>query len=343
MSAEQMRAVHEAANRAKTPAKPYGDVTYADPGYQKDGVKRYPIDTAAHCKAAWSYINQASNAAKYSSENLAKIKARIRGAAKKFGIQIADSQSNSAGLLAIDVVRDVYLPQEWRSADGGSDLGLMSGHFSVFDAWYPVESKFEGRFLERVDRSAFDQTIADDRDQMRVLFDHGFDPQIGNKVLGPIQTLEPDTRGAFYEVPLFDTTYNRDLLPGLKAGVYGASMRMRVHEDKWDDNPAPSADNPDGITERTILRAGVMEFGAVTFPASPGASANVRSATDRFYDQLRQRDTATYEAAVRAIQAVTPDFAGASEARSPGRSERDTPTYRQRRDDGALRMRGILT
>src|SRR6266498_3151884 len=31
-----------ASAKATDSAKPYGDVTYADPGYQDDGVKRYP-------------------------------------------------------------------------------------------------------------------------------------------------------------------------------------------------------------------------------------------------------------------------------------------------------------
>jgi len=62
---------------------PYGDVEYADPGYQKDGKKRYPIDTEDHIRAAWNYISKPKNAAKYSSENLAKIKAKIVAAWKK--------------------------------------------------------------------------------------------------------------------------------------------------------------------------------------------------------------------------------------------------------------------
>jgi HK97 family phage major capsid protein/HK97 family phage prohead protease len=81
--------------RADDPKKPYGDVTYADPGLQSDGKKRYPIDTAEHCKAAWSYINQADNAGKYSSDDLAKIKGRIKSAAKKFGIEIQSETSSS--------------------------------------------------------------------------------------------------------------------------------------------------------------------------------------------------------------------------------------------------------
>jgi Chromosome segregation ATPases len=77
-----------------TPTKaPYGDVEYADPGHQADKQKRYPIDTAEHARAAWSYINKAENASKYSSDDLAKVKAKIMGACKKFGIEVADTES----------------------------------------------------------------------------------------------------------------------------------------------------------------------------------------------------------------------------------------------------------
>jgi hypothetical protein len=76
--------------------EPYGDVKYADPGYQADKVKRYPIDTPDHIRAAWSYINQAKNAAKYSDERLAQIKARIKAAAEKAGIEISDDGEMSA-------------------------------------------------------------------------------------------------------------------------------------------------------------------------------------------------------------------------------------------------------
>jgi len=77
--------------RAEDSSKPYGDVAYADPGYQDDNKKRYPIDTEEHVRAAWSYINQGDNSSKYSSEQVASIKARIKSAAKKFGIEISDS------------------------------------------------------------------------------------------------------------------------------------------------------------------------------------------------------------------------------------------------------------
>jgi hypothetical protein len=75
---------------------------------------------------------------------------------------------------------------------------------------------------------------------------------------------------------------------------------MRVMDDAWVDKPARSVYNPSGLPERTIARAKVFEFGPVTFPASPSASAGIRSATDHFYEQLARRDQHAYADAVRA-------------------------------------------
>ncbi len=99
-------------------------------------------------------------------------------------------------------------------------------------------------------------------------------------MLGPIAELREADGGADYAVPLFDTSYNRDLIPGIRAGVYGASFRFGVVRQDFDRNPGKSEHNPDGIPERTIREAKVMEFGPVTFPAYPDATAGLRSITD---------------------------------------------------------------
>jgi phage head maturation protease len=325
--------------------KPYGNVTYADP---KNG--KYPIDTAAHAKAAWSYINMPKNAAKYplNGVTLASVKARIMAACKKFGITV--SQSNAAHFAPdLDVVRSGG-GMELHPEDG--TLGTLHGRFSEFGRWYKVSSRFEGDFMERVKRGATLDTIRDDRDAMRVLFDHGMDAQIGNKVLGPIDVLDERADGPHYEVPLFDTSYNRDLLPGLRAGVYGASMRMRVLADEWNDEPPKSDFNPDQLPERTITRMRSFEFGPVTFAANPGASAGVRSATDEFYQRLRERDAPAFEDAVRACGLSLEDFTGRDPVRNGpgGEQENDvqpgnggpSPTTKAARDR-AWRMRRQLT
>ncbi len=79
---------------------PYGNVKYADPGYQDDGIKRYPLDSEEHCRAAWAYINMPKNAAKYAPEELDKIKGRIKEALKKYGVDVAEDQSPEGQMSA---------------------------------------------------------------------------------------------------------------------------------------------------------------------------------------------------------------------------------------------------
>ncbi|MFE2486059.1 DUF6582 domain-containing protein [Streptomyces mirabilis] len=78
------------APKAETPVP--GGGPYADPGYQADKKKRYPIDTRARAKAAWSYVNQADNARLYTSAQLKRIKQRITKALKGFGVTVATAE-----------------------------------------------------------------------------------------------------------------------------------------------------------------------------------------------------------------------------------------------------------
>ncbi len=193
-----------------------------------------------------------------------------------------------------NLVRAVYPADiEVRSASGDA-MPTLEGHFAVFNTWTEINSIFEGNFMESIAPGAFDKTIAEGVNQMRVLFNHGGDPHIGDKVLGSIKSLEADDIGPRYEVPLFDTSYNRDLVPGLRAGVYGASFRFRVLREELVDEPGVSDYNPRGLTERTITELQCMEFGPVTFPAYPEATAGVRSLTDQ-YRLMPIRDRADRE------------------------------------------------
>jgi hypothetical protein len=63
----------------------YGDVQFADPVNNK-----YPIDSAEHVRAAWSYINHKDNAAKYDKDEVKTIKDRIKRAAKKYDVEISE-------------------------------------------------------------------------------------------------------------------------------------------------------------------------------------------------------------------------------------------------------------
>ncbi len=178
------------------------------------------------------------------------------------------------------VVRSVMPGVELRSAEDGTRT--LHGHFSVFNEWTEIRSMWEGTFIERIAPGAFAKTFQERGDRIKVLFDHGHDPQIGNKPLGKVRSLTEDEKGAAYEVDLFDSSYVRDLIPALEAGTLGASFRFRVVREDFDEEPERSAYNPDGLPERTIREAAVAEFGPVTFPAYEGATAGVRSTTDDF-------------------------------------------------------------
>lgn len=175
-------------------------------------------------------------------------------------------------------------------AQGDGDV--LAGHFAVFDEWTVINSRYEGHFLERLAPSAFDRTLSERGAKVKVLFDHGNDPSVGNKPLGVPSVLEPDGHGVRYEVPLFDASYVNDLKPAIRSGALGASFRFSVPEggDAWHTPTRSSDHNPDRLPERTLTNVDLYEFGPVTFPAYANATAGMRSMTDEFLDTW-MRDT----------------------------------------------------
>lgn len=181
---------------------------------------------------------------------------------------------------------------------------VMEGHFSVFDQWFEINSWMEGHFLERVAPGSFKRTFnawrsASDPHKIQVLLEHGMDPTVGNKPLGVNESLSEDKTGAAYRVSMFDASYVNDLLPALRSGVYGSSYRFRVIADRWDYEPPVSDHNPDGIPERTIIEQAVSEHGPTVWPANPHATAGLRSTTDDYYAQVRNRNPDAYDQLVR--------------------------------------------
>jgi HK97 family phage prohead protease len=175
-------------------------------------------------------------------------------------------------------------------------MPVMTVRFSVFGTWYRIKSFWEGDFMERVAAGAFRKTISERGSQVKVLFDHGMDFNIGDKVLGVPELLEERPDSPYSEVPLLDTSYNRDLVPGLRAGAYGSSFMFNVLRDEWNEEPGRSEHNPDGVPERTITEVRLMEFGPVTWPANPAATAGLRSGTDAYAEKLRARRPERFEA-----------------------------------------------
>jgi len=108
-----------AASDPKAPYGPASEVDYADPGFRQDGKKRYPLNSEKRCRNAWARINQPDNAAKYSPEDLAKVKAKIKAALKRYGVETADDEGGKKKVAAAEL-RDIELarPGTWKLSSG---------------------------------------------------------------------------------------------------------------------------------------------------------------------------------------------------------------------------------
>lgn len=239
----------------------------------------------------------------------------------------------------------------FREDDSTDDLGDLVVRFSPFDTWYEINSWWEGRFLERTVPGAFKKTASEAKRSdglfsTKVLFDHGTDFNIGDKVLGVPhrfeETREDGYHGPIIEANLLDTSYNRDLLPGLKRGAYGSSFMFNVVREEWNNEPDTSDHNPEGLPERTVQEVRTFEAGPVTWPASPTATAGMRagsllgrSGTDPWMERVAARSGPRYEDLVRSYEAArayykTPDFKPSTP--TPG----SDPEPRRQVDEAAL-------
>lgn len=180
-----------------------------------------------------------------------------------------------------DGYRAMAWPAEFRDADEGH-APRLTGHFSRFNVFNEIDSVIEGRFVEMIAPGAYRksfQVLAP-----RVLFQHGKDPQIGDKPIAAPDQLREDEVGPYFEADLFPSVPAL-VTDGLRAGQYGISYRFSVVREDWNPKAKASPANPKGLPERIIREAKVYEFGPVTFPADPGADISVRSITDQMTTQ----------------------------------------------------------
>lgn len=211
---------------------------------------------------------------------------------------------------------------------GEGTLGRLFVRFSPFNVPYEINSWWEGRFIEHTSPGAFKKTIAeakrsDGRYSTKVMYNHGSDFHIGDKLLSVPDFLAEVNSDGYHgpelEGDLFDTSYNRDLLPVLRAGGYGSSFMFEVIREKWDNEPEASETNPEGLPERTVEEVRLFEAGPVTWPASPTASAGMRGklagrcGTDAWMERLATRNGRRYDDLVRSFEAFramykTPDY-----------------------------------
>ena len=164
-----------------------------------------------------------------------------------------------------------------------SDEGrTLIGTPIVFNEWTVIDG-WEGHFKERILPGAVDKTLKERGNKIKVLYNHGFDPFIGEKPLGKPSVQDARDDALHVEVPLADTSYNADIIALLRADVLGMSFRFGVISDEWDNLDA----DDDSLPERSIKEIRLYEYGPVTFPAYEAATVGIRSRSE--YDEYRQR------------------------------------------------------
>lgn len=138
----------------------------------------------------------------------------------------------------------------------------LVGYASAFDV--DVEGPMET--VTRFAKGAWTKTLQEHADDVQVLFNHGQDPTLGMKPLGKPKVMTQDGYGLWTETPLDRTSWNDDLIASLESGAL-RSMSVTFE-------PKETVMNDDR-TVRTITQARLFEFGPVTFPANPGATARL--------------------------------------------------------------------
>lgn len=182
----------------------------------------------------------------------------------------------------LDVERESLIRMSPIALRQEGDGTTLVGYAAVFNEDTVIDS-WEGHFVERIAPGAFRKTLRERRDQIKVLFNHGMDPQIGDKPLGKPTVMKEDERGLYVEVPLDPTSYNRDIIASLASGALdGMSFRMTVVAERWED---PSEER--ALPVRTIREVKLYEFGPVTFPAYEATMAGVRAHAPAAFEAWR--------------------------------------------------------
>jgi HK97 family phage prohead protease len=255
----------------------YGDVTYADPKNHK-----YPINNESRVRAAWSYINMPKNQKGYTPEEVASIKAKIKAAGKKYGIQFSDDgdgdgggdggNGNGRSAPGDDIERRNTLNKvELRSMTGsGREIG---GYAAMFGR----ESRQLGTFIEVVAPSFFNKSHADGWPGMGAgvicRYNHDDFHLLGSTRSGTLRLTLNET-GLDYTVDVPQT--RQDVLELVTRGdVCQSSMAMIVTQDQWGHTAS-------GAALRTLVEGKLVDVSPVITPAYPSTTVALRSlARDR--------------------------------------------------------------
>lgn len=337
---------HALVTRADNPKEPYGPASeahYADPGYQADKKKRYPLDSEEHCRAAWSYINQEKNAAKYSPEHLAAIKGRIKAAGQKYGIEFADDMHRTDEPAEDEILRDssevLRYDRSWALDDiairSGGDGRTVEAYAAVFDT--PSEIKDQhGHYMEVIHRSAFNRAISHGIERIGVFYHHGMDLHgtpaqgPGSVPIGAPVDVRPDGKGLRTVTRYNQGAFADSILEAIRNNaIRGYSFRGRIFQ----SNPSrvPSLKRDGSLPTITRTELGLSEYGPTPTPAYVDAGILAVRSVPAVAAQLASLDPDERAELIRMLAVSTPTDPETDDTATPdvGPGAEDSPEVRR--------------
>ncbi|MFK0045530.1 DUF6582 domain-containing protein [Streptomyces sp. NPDC090741] len=125
---------------------------FADPGYQTDKAKRYPLDTKARAKTAWARVHESEVARGYTAAQLKRIRQRVAKALRGHGVEVATQEGwliDPIGRVSEEVAECLGFSDD--PGHGGSmSISLTNGPTTVTVTSWCVDP----HDLERVGRAA---------------------------------------------------------------------------------------------------------------------------------------------------------------------------------------------
>lgn len=329
---------------AKTPYGPKAEVDYADPGYQADGVARYPIDSPEHVRSAWSYVNQADNADRYTPEQLGRIKQRILAAGKKYGIQFDDEgehepmgpeEDEPMGRRSYDQMGPEILRYDrtWALDDieivRGGDGRTVEAYAAVFDVPTEIHDQ-HGDYYEVIHRSAFNRAISHGIDRVGVYYNHGMGldgrpAALGHVPIGSPLEVQADAKGLRTLTRYNKSQLADSVLEAIRNGdIRGYSFRGRIFQ----SNPPkpPGRARSASLPTITRMELGLAEYGPTPTPYYADAGILAVRSAHVLADSLLGLDEAARSELLRIISASTPRDPEAEHATpDPGPGAEDSP------------------
>lgn len=252
----------------------YGDVEYADPKNHK-----YPIDTQEHVRAAWSYINMPKNQDGYTAEEVAAIKAKIKAAGKKYGIQFEDTADTGSRALNDDSTierRTVVMPVELRALPDGAEgrSRTIGGYAAVFNSESRVIPRgHAGGFVEVVTPGFFQEARAagwpgNQGSGVLCRYNHNDQYLLGTTAAGTCE-LNLNRTGLEYRTQV--PNCREDVLELVDRGdIRQSSFTFMDAEDEWSYSG--------GIAMRALLTGAVLDVAPVSaVPAYRDTTVGMRS------------------------------------------------------------------